>query len=172
MQLWIRSTNKLAALCVALVATTCLPRIGTAQDARDVISLFRGIAQTALVQSAQQAWIKLPSDELACLNKELASRGASVAGLVQQGVQPGVALSGFRASCGSATALRAADGYRQSIYVVDGLALGAKVQPDSFAYREYQCGPSEQFSGYTWCQKQKPANGAKGPFIITNVNKR
>jgi len=165
MQSWIGSTNKLAILSVALTATICLPRSGTAQDARDVFSLFRGLAQTALVQSAQQAWSRLPEEELACLNKALASRDMSVASLVQRGVQPGDPnLSDLRASCGSATTPIAADGYRQSVYVVDGLALGGQVQPDSSAYREYQCAPSEQFSGYTWCRKKTDERTSRGQF--------
>jgi hypothetical protein len=161
----IGSTNKLATLSVALAATICLPRIGTAQDARDVISLFRSLAQTTLVQSAQRAWSKLPDEELVCLNKVLAGRGGSVASLVQQGVQPGDPdLSGLRASCGTAPTVRTVDGYRPTVYAVDGLALGGRVQPDSPAYREYQCAPSEQFSGYTWCRKRTDEQTSRGRF--------
>src|SRR5258705_9021300 len=36
-----------------------------------------------------------------------------------------------------------------SPYAVDGLALGSRVQLRSSAYREYQCGPSDQFDGFT-----------------------
>jgi hypothetical protein len=70
MQFWIASANKLATLSLAaLTAAICLPCSGIAQDAKDVFSLFRGLAQTTLVQSAQQAWSRLPDEELACLNK-------------------------------------------------------------------------------------------------------
>src|SRR5262245_48339635 len=37
-------------------------------------------------------------------------------------------------------------------YVVDGRMLGSKLTSDSAA-RDYKCGPSEQFAGFTWCQK-------------------
>ncbi len=36
-------------------------------------------------------------------------------------------------------------------YVVDGVTLGDRFQPD----REHQCQPSEQFPGFTWCQRKR-----------------
>jgi hypothetical protein len=36
-------------------------------------------------------------------------------------------------------------------YVVDGVTLGGRFQPD----REPQCQPSEQFPGFTWCQRKR-----------------
>jgi hypothetical protein len=38
-------------------------------------------------------------------------------------------------------------------FAVDGLALGGQVKSDSGAYRAYQCGASQQFDAFTWCQK-------------------
>src|ERR1700720_3950779 len=47
-----------------------------------------------------------------------------------------------------------------SPYVVDGLALGARVDSESPAYRGYQCSPSEQFPDFTRCQRtQKQQEG-------------
>jgi hypothetical protein len=47
-----------------------------------------------------------------------------------------------------------------SPYVVDGLALGARVDAGSPAYRGYQCSPSEQFPDFTRCQRtQKQQEG-------------
>lgn len=40
-------------------------------------------------------------------------------------------------------------------YSVNDLVLGAKVQPDSAQLRDYRCGPSEQFDGFTWCQRNR-----------------
>jgi hypothetical protein len=42
-----------------------------------------------------------------------------------------------------------------SMYAIDGLALGAHIPSDSPGYREYKCGPSDQFDGFTWCQKTR-----------------
>jgi hypothetical protein len=38
-------------------------------------------------------------------------------------------------------------------YVVDGIRLGDRVSISD--YQEYQCRPSEQFEGVTWCTKQR-----------------
>jgi hypothetical protein len=38
-------------------------------------------------------------------------------------------------------------------YAIEGLALGSRLELDSSAYREYKCTPSDQFDGFTWCQK-------------------
>jgi hypothetical protein len=42
-----------------------------------------------------------------------------------------------------------------SIYAIDGLALGARIPFDSSAYRQYKCDPSDQFDGFTWCQRTR-----------------
>ena len=42
-----------------------------------------------------------------------------------------------------------------SIYALNGLALGARIPFDSSTYREYKCSPSDQFDGFTWCQKTR-----------------
>ena len=38
-------------------------------------------------------------------------------------------------------------------YAVEGLILGSRIELDSAVYREYKCRPSDQFGGFTWCQK-------------------
>ena|ERR1700730_13735192 len=49
-------------------------------------------------------------------------------------------------------------------YAVEGLTLGSKVRSDSSAYREYKCGPSEQFVGFVWCQKSRRESERRGSF--------
>jgi hypothetical protein len=51
-----------------------------------------------------------------------------------------------------------------SPYAVDGIALGASVTPA----REYQCGPSEEFGKYTWCQRRRQEKGKRGTFSSTS----
>src|SRR5262249_47749927 len=46
-------------------------------------------------------------------------------------------------------------GSQRSVYAVGGVALGATVQSGSSGYREYKCAPSDQFDGFTWCQKTR-----------------
>jgi hypothetical protein len=49
-------------------------------------------------------------------------------------------------------------------YAVEGLVLGSKVKLGSSMYREYKCGPSEQFDGFTWCQKTSRESERRGSF--------
>jgi hypothetical protein len=55
----------------------------------------------------------------------------------------------------------------QTRYAVDGLALGSRVKSDSAAYREYKCSPSQQFDGFTWCQKARNEKERRGPITAT-----
>jgi hypothetical protein len=57
---------------------------------------------------------------------------------------------------------------QSSVYVVSGLALGERVQFDSSAYREYECGPSDQFDGFKWCQKTRRGKERRGSFNVTH----
>ena len=52
-------------------------------------------------------------------------------------------------------------------YAVEGIALGSRVRFDSSMSREYKCGPSEQFDGFTWCQKTLRGSEWRGPFEAT-----
>jgi hypothetical protein len=49
-------------------------------------------------------------------------------------------------------------------YSVDGLVLGSKIKSESAAYREYKCNASDQFEGFSWCQKSRRDGGARGPI--------
>jgi tetratricopeptide (TPR) repeat protein len=52
-------------------------------------------------------------------------------------------------------------------YVVDGfsgVSLGARVSFQSADYQEYQCTPSAQFEGVTWCNKQRVEKEARGSY--------
>jgi hypothetical protein len=57
-----------------------------------------------------------------------------------------------------------------SSYVVDGLALGARVDPESPAYRGYQCSPSELFPDFTRCQRtqKQQEGGTRRSFEATS----
>ena len=74
-------------------------------------------------------------------------------------------------SASSALAQRPDDflrtGGQRSVYTVRGVALGATVPFGSSAYREYECGPSDQFDGFTWCQKTRKEKERRGTFSAT-----
>ncbi len=55
-----------------------------------------------------------------------------------------------------------------SPYAVDGLALGGQVRFDSKAYKQYECGPSDTFPGFTWCHKQKTEKNRRGEVTSSN----
>ena len=51
-------------------------------------------------------------------------------------------------------------------YAVDGITLGSKLKLDSAMYREYKCSRSEQFDGFTWCQKSRRDSEKRGSFDL------
>jgi len=53
------------------------------------------------------------------------------------------------------------------LYTVAGVSLGSRVRFDGADYREYKCGPSDQFAGYTWCQKTRQEKDRRGPINVT-----
>jgi hypothetical protein len=57
-----------------------------------------------------------------------------------------------------------AAGLRSRDFIVDGLALGGLVYPDSEIYKAYACRSSEDFSGFTWCTHQSERLGKFGHF--------
>jgi hypothetical protein len=59
-------------------------------------------------------------------------------------------------------------GTQSSVYAVSNLTLGARVQSGSSAYREYECGPSDQFDGFMWCQKTRGGKERRGSFNVTH----
>ena len=55
-----------------------------------------------------------------------------------------------------------------SAYTVDGLALGERVQSNDAGYGEYKCAPSDQFDGFTWCQKSRQQMERRRSYNITH----
>jgi hypothetical protein len=58
-------------------------------------------------------------------------------------------------------------GVQSSAYAVSGMVLGATVQFDSSAFKQYKCSPSDQFDGFTWCQKSSQEKERRGKFSST-----
>jgi hypothetical protein len=142
------------------------PSLALAQSPSDLDRTF-GPAQDALVQAATQSeWNRISSSEIACIDDALRQQGGSVEALTQRGVMPSDARIGsVRSNCRSELGRR---GPAVPIYAVSGLALGARLQFGSPAYREYKCGPSDQFDGFTWCQKAGRGKEPRGSFDVTH----
>src|SRR5262245_52480373 len=123
--------------------------------------------QPATVQATQAAWAKLPSEEAGCINDALYQQGGNVEALIQRGVLPSdPRLANERSNCQKQSERQEPQptGSQRSMYAVGGVALGATVQSGSSAHREYKCAPSDQFDGFTWCQKTRKGKERRGKF--------
>ncbi|MGX4807274.1 hypothetical protein [Bradyrhizobium guangdongense] len=141
-----------------------------AQSGSDIVNIFGGLVQTAITQATQAEWRKIPAAEMSCIDENLRQRGLSIAQAVQQGISPGDGrLADVRRFCRSGLAQNpsgiAVSPSVISIYAVDGLNLGAKVNFESSVYRQYQCSPSEQFNGFSWCTRKVAESSRRGPFV-------
>jgi tetratricopeptide (TPR) repeat protein len=54
------------------------------------------------------------------------------------------------------------------IYSVDGLVLATQVNFQSEAYKQYDCGQSDKFSGFIWCHKEKHERAQRGDILTAN----
>ena len=123
--------------------------------------------QPAAVQATQAAWAKLPSKEVGCINDALYQEGVSVEALIQRGVLPSDSrLANERSNCQEQSKQQEPQptGSPRSVYAVGGVTLGATARSESSAYREYKCVPSDQFDGFTWCQKTRKGKDRRGNF--------
>ena len=141
----------------------------SAQNANDIFRLFGGMMQTAIIQATVDQWRKLPEGTVVCVDQDLLQRGSSLRALINQGITPSdPRVSGLISACRNQVAQQPTQPTQSAklpgVYVVDGLALGGPVKIDSEAYRSYSCAPSEQFSGFTWCQKKVEERVARGQF--------
>ena len=125
---------------------------GLAQTPTDLTRMF-GAPQRPSVQAATRSeWNKISRPEVGCINDALRQHGARIETLIQRGVMPSdPKIRDIRSDCRQSPS--------GSRYVVAGLDLGSRVHFDSSEYREYRCGPSDQFDGFTWCQKTRQERG-------------
>ena len=156
-----------------------------AQNARDIMGVFGAIMQSTMVQATQAEWRKLPPASLSCVDETLRRRGIGLQALISEGITPSDSrISPVLMSCRSqAEAQQFANTRFQattestrlspevprttgqlSKYKVDKIPLGSIIQFESANYKEYQCRPSDQFSGFTWCQKQRTERAPRGAY--------
>jgi hypothetical protein len=140
-----------------------------AQNPNDIMNIFGGMMQSAMVQATRAQWNKLPSNEIACVDQTLRQRRSSIEAQIRQGITPSDArVADVRSICRNQIAPQPAQTMRTdaqtSRYSVDGLALGAQVRFDSAVYQGYQCAPSDQFADLTWCQRKRVETEARGQF--------
>ncbi len=136
-----------------VVSVVILAGTSTAFTQSSIFIRKFGTPQRASVQAAtRSAWSKISDPEIGCINGALRQNGATIETLIQRGVMPSdPRIGSIRSGCQQSPS--------GSRYVVAGLGLGSRVQFDSSDYREYKCNPSDQFDGFTWCQKTRQERG-------------
>ncbi len=144
----------------------------SAQNPRDIIDLLGGIMRSAIAQAAQAEWQKLPPAEVTCVDQVLQSRGTSLRRSIEQGIAPtdarmSEARSICRAQFARPTSSPIRTGVQKSVYAVEGISLGDRVSFHGADYRKYECGPSEQFDGFTWCKKTYQDKEKRGSFTVS-----
>ena len=150
--------------------------VGTtqAQDVDRFHRMFRGFANEAIDREATKSeWKQLPSNERDCINHALMLKGGSIKKLKRAGVHPSdPRLSEIRSGCQSQATPDEAEDDRspgdRSLYVIDGLVLGAGVNFGSAPYKDYQCTPSDQFAGLTWCERRRQERQGGQAIQISN----
>jgi hypothetical protein len=55
------------------------------------------------------------------------------------------------------------------VYAVEGLSLGSPVSFASADFREYRCHPSDQFEGFTRCDKSRKDRERRGSFTVSSA---
>ena len=156
----------------SLVVATALVATGHAADAGQnapnlVGGILGAILNSALTNQARQDWQNRPPEDFNCL----AAHNMSADQLADNGIGPSdPRVQRMFARCARDAANQApppiavAAPSSPDRFVVDGLALGGAVYPESPTYKAYKCHPSDQFSGFTWCAIKRPLRGKFGAY--------
>ena len=185
-----RSGLRTLAICIfAGVGSLAAVGPALAQNARDIMSVFGAIMQSTMVQATQAEWGKLPSASQSCVEETLRQRGISLQALISQGITPSDnRISAVLMSCRSQAeaqqfantrfqptteATRPSPEFPRTMgqlskYKVDKIPLGSTIPFKSANYKEYQCRLSDQFSGFTWCQKQRTERAPRGTYLSSS----
>ena len=142
-----------------------------AGQAPDIGGILGAILNSALANQARQEWQNRPMVDYSCLE----AHNQSADRLAANGIGPNdPRVQRIFAQCAQEAASAAkiipapativSSGSYNPDFVVDGLAVGAPVYPDSPSYKAYKCRPSQEFPGFTWCGIKHPMTGKFGPF--------
>jgi hypothetical protein len=76
-----------------------------AQNANDIMNMFGGMMQSAIVQATQTEWNKLSQSELLCVDEALRQRGTDLQIAIRRGITPSDSrIADVRMACRSSTA--------------------------------------------------------------------
>ena len=165
----VRSFQWFVAIALLLSAGSLSAVAGQAPP--DIGGILGTILNSALTEQARREWERRPIADYSCLE----AHNLSADRLAAEGIGPNdPGIQRVFAQCAREAASAAKDIITPVVttssashnhdFVVDGLAVGAAVHPDSPVYKTYKCKPSDQFSGFTWCSIKHPMTGKFGPY--------
>jgi hypothetical protein len=137
----------------------------------DFGGILGAILNSALRDQAHREWENRPIADYSCLE----AHNLSADRLAANGISPtDRRIQRIFAQCADEAPIRAkvavspvvatTSGSHNHDFVVDGLAVGAAVHPDSLGYKTYKCRPSDEFPSFTWCAVKHPMTGKFGPY--------
>ncbi len=139
------------------------------QNAPNVGGIIGAIINSAVINEIREEWRRRPTVDFSCLE----GHGVSAGQLAANGVGPkDPRVRQMFAECARDAANRqpatvataAPTGPYNPDFVIEGLAVGGAVHPDSAVYRAYKCRSSEEFAGFTWCSIKHSLSGKFGPY--------
>src|ERR1700739_4002839 len=75
-------------LRVLLLSLMAFFPLQAAAQQQDLFNLFGGLIRSGIAAATQADWERLPTPELACIDRALSDRGSSINELVRQGISP------------------------------------------------------------------------------------
>lgn len=137
----------------------------TAQNLEEFFGgLGRQVQQPPRRAATQAEWERLSPGQILCIDNRLRRNRRSVNTLIDRGISPSDnRVAGIVSECRAATdaavpnaAATAAQVTPRdnAAYVINGMSLGGNVQVGSTNYLDYACAPSQQYPGFTACQRQ------------------
>jgi hypothetical protein len=153
-------------VAIALLLGTGSPSAVAGQAPPYISGILGAILNSALTEQARREWERRPIADYSCLEaynlsaERLAAEGI---GPNDPGIQRVFSQCARQAASAAKVILTPVASYNHD-FVVDGLAVGAAVHPDSPTYKAYKCKSSDQFVGYTWCAIKHPMTGKFGPY--------
>jgi hypothetical protein len=155
-------------LAAKLWLVSVLGWVGTGSaTAQNLDEFFGGLGrQTQQPRRAvtQAEWERMSPGEILCVDNRLRRNRRSVNTLIDRGIGPSDnRVAGIVRECRTATdvsvpnqstAAAQVTPRDNAAYVINGLSLGGNVQVGSTNYRDYACAPSQQYAGFTACERQ------------------
>src|SRR5579863_10194610 len=165
----LRARTVLSSAAVAIALGVTVQAANAGQNLPNIGGILGIILNSALANQARQEWQSRPAADFNCLE----SHNTSADQLAANGIGPNdPRVRRMFAQCAREAANQApasiaaptpTSPYRPN-FVVDGLAVGAAVHPESPVYKTYKCHPSDEFPGFTWCAIKHPLRGKFGPY--------